>query len=363
MLQTIARVPPIDSFSDAGATPAAVKGEIEVRDVVFAYPSAPALNICNGYSLHIPAGTSCALCGPSGSGKSTIVALLERFYDPSSGVLLLDGADIKTLNLKWLRRQLGLVSQEPTLFVGTVTENILMGNPKATQAEVEDAAKKANAHEFITKSLNDGYATQVGLGGGKLSGGQKQRLAIARAIIKKPSIMLLDEATSALDNASEKIVQAALDEILKQGNFTSITIAHRLSTIQNADKIAIVHKGRIVEQGTYDQLLAIGEEGHFYQLASKYQENKETDAEATEKSLQEGDGDEGPKGSGSKDKPSMSKDNLSKSVGDKGAEEGGDEGDGKKKKKEKKPDPTGRLFKHAKPGGASMPSPPTQAPP
>ena len=171
------------------------------------------------------------------------------------------GVNIKSLNLKWLRRQLGMVGQEPVLFLGTVAENIQLGKPGATQAEIEEAAKAANAHDFITNDLGEGYATQVGLRGGKLSGGQKQRVAIARALVRKPSIMLLDEATSALDNASEKVVQAALDKIMKQGSFTSITIAHRLSTIMHSDKIAVVQKGRIVEQGTYDELLAIGENG------------------------------------------------------------------------------------------------------
>jgi ATP-binding cassette subfamily B (MDR/TAP) protein 1 len=223
--------------------------------VFFAYPTAPEHLVCNGYSLSVQAGQTVALCGASGSGKSTIIALIERFYDPQGGVVTLDGHDLKSLNVRWLRSQLGLVGQEPVLFKGTVAENIAYGYFEATQEEIEAAAKMANAHEFITKDLDDQYSSDVGLRGGKLSGGQKQRVAIARAIIKKPAVLLLDEATSALDNTSEKVVQAALDEIMTKMKRTTIVIAHRLSTIRNANKIAVVDRGRIVEQGTHDELL------------------------------------------------------------------------------------------------------------
>ena len=212
--------------------------------------------MCTGYSLTIPAGQTVALCGPSGSGKSTIIGLIERFYDPQSGTVKLDGVDLKTLNVKWLRSQLGLVGQEPVLFSGSVSENIAYGKQDATQAEIEEAAKMANAHGFITDNLANGYDTNVGQGGGKLSGGQKQRVAIARAIIKKPSVLLLDEATSALDNESERIVQAALDEIMAKQKRTTVVIAHRLSTIRNADKIAVIHEGQVVDQGSHDELLS-----------------------------------------------------------------------------------------------------------
>ena len=199
-----------------------------------------------------------ALVGPSGSGKSTIIALLERFYDPTAGAVLLDGVDLKTLSLKWLRQQMGLVSQEPVLFVGTVLENISYGKQDGTASreEVEEAAKMANAHGFITGNLGDGYNTQVGVRGSKLSGGQKQRVAIARALIKRPAILLLDEATSALDNESERIVQAALDEIMAKQKRTTVTIAHRLSTLVNADRIAVLKMGKVVAEGSHDELLA-----------------------------------------------------------------------------------------------------------
>jgi len=252
------RVPGIDNFSKEGATLPSVRGDIRVENVVFAYPSAPEHLVCKGYSLVIPAGQTVALCGPSGSGKSTIIQLLERFYDPMSGAIFLDDTDLKTLNVRWLRSQLGLVGQEPVLFQGTVAQNIAYGmtDKEASRAEIEEAAKMANAHGFVTADLGDGYNTDVGLKGGKLSGGQKQRVAIARAIIKKPSVLLLDEATSALDNESERIVQAALDEIMSKQKRTTVVIAHRLSTIRTADKIAVVKEGAIVEEGTHDTLLA-----------------------------------------------------------------------------------------------------------
>jgi len=276
VLRTIERMPTIDAFSTEGNTLTQVRGEIEVKDVYFAYPSAPDVQVCNGYSLHVPAGQVVALCGQSGSGKSTIINLVERFYDPHRGAVHFDGVDVRTLNVSWLRQQIGLVGQEPVLFVGTVAENIAYGKKDgATQEEIEAAAEMANAHGFIKDKLPDGYGTQVGQGGSKLSGGQKQRVAIARALVRKPSIMLLDEATSALDTASERVVQKALDSLMAKRKRTTITIAHRLSTIRNADKIAVVHKGQVVESGTYDKLLAIGQGGRFYELAQKQEEENE----------------------------------------------------------------------------------------
>ena len=161
-----------DPFDPSGEKPAAVAGDLAVEDVVFAYPTAPSHRVCNGYSLSVPAGSTCALVGPSGSGKSTVVSLIERFYDPESGVVRLDGVDIKTLNLRWLRAQFGLVSQEPVLFTGTVAENISYGKPGCSREEIEEAARMANAHSFVMEVLAQGYETQVGLGGGKLSGGR-----------------------------------------------------------------------------------------------------------------------------------------------------------------------------------------------
>ena len=258
LFRLIDRVPAIDNLGNDGGILPQVVGDIQVKDVVFAYPTAPDHLVCKSYSLAIPAGQTVALCGPSGSGKSTIIQLLERFYDPLSGTITLDGVDLKALNVRWLRSQLGLVGQEPVLFQGTVATNIAYGKPgEATQAEVEEAARMANAHTFITDNLANGYLTDVGLKGGKLSGGQKQRVAIARAIIKKPAVLLLDEATSALDNESERIVQAALDEIMTKLKRTTVVIAHRLSTIRSADKIAVVNEGAVVEEGSHDSLLAL----------------------------------------------------------------------------------------------------------
>jgi ATP-binding cassette subfamily B (MDR/TAP) protein 1 len=179
---------------------------------------------------------------------------LERFYDPSIGSIFLNGHNLTDLNVGWLRSQIGLVSQEPVLFDANIKENILYGKPDATKEEVEEAARASNCHNFI-KEFPDGYETQVGAAGTQLSGGQKQRIAIARALIKKPKILLLDEATSALDSESEKVVQGALDKVLEMRSLTTIVIAHRLSTIRNADKIAVIAKGKVKEIGSHDKLM------------------------------------------------------------------------------------------------------------
>lgn len=245
----------IDSSSDAGLKPTSVDGEIMFDNVTFSYPTRPENNVFNGMSLTIKAGQTVALVGPSGGGKSTTVSLLERFYDPTSGSIMLDGKDLKDLNVQWLRDQIGLVSQEPVLFARSIRENIAYGLPGATDDQIVAVARAANAHDFISK-FPEGYDTHVGDKGAQLSGGQKQRIAIARILLKNPKILLLDEATSALDSESEYVVQQALDDVLGSGNRTTIIIAHRLSTIRNADVIAVVKDGRIVEQGSHDELMA-----------------------------------------------------------------------------------------------------------
>uniref|UniRef100_A0A7S3QG25 Bile salt export pump n=1 Tax=Chaetoceros debilis TaxID=122233 RepID=A0A7S3QG25_9STRA len=245
----------IDSSSDAGKKPNSIDGEVIFRDVSFSYPTRPDTLVFNGMNLKVPAGKTVALVGPSGSGKSTTVSMLERFYDPTAGSITLDGTDLRDINIQWLRDHIGLVSQEPILFARTIQENIAYGLPGATEEQIINVAKAANAHDFISQFPN-GYATHVGDKGAQLSGGQKQRIAIARVLLKNPKILLLDEATSALDSESEYVVQEALDKLLGKGNRTTIVIAHRLSTVRNADIIAVVKDGAIVEQGTHDQLLA-----------------------------------------------------------------------------------------------------------
>uniref|UniRef100_A0A0D6R1U7 Uncharacterized protein n=1 Tax=Araucaria cunninghamii TaxID=56994 RepID=A0A0D6R1U7_ARACU len=240
-----------------------VQGEIQIQNVDFSYPTRPSDMILKNFSLRIPVGETVAVVGSSGSGKSTIVSLIERFYDPIAGQVLLDGHDLKTLNIKWLRDQIGLVSQEPVLFATSIQDNIMYGNNSATPSQVIEAATAANAHGFISQ-LPNGYDTQTGERGVQLSGGQKQRVAIARAMLKNPKILLLDEATSALDSTSERLVQEALD-LLMVGR-TTIVIAHRLSTIRNVNTIAVVQKGSIVEMGSHEELIAKGETGAYASL-------------------------------------------------------------------------------------------------
>lgn len=228
-----------------------VKGEVQFKDVSFEYY--PGLPIIHNVSLTIPAGETIAIVGSTGSGKSTLVKLLLRFYEAHTGDITLDGIGIETLQLKDLRQSIGLVSQDVFLFHGTVYENIAYGQPQIDQAQVEKAAKNAEAHEFISQ-LPQGYHTIVGERGQKLSGGQRQRLAIARTLLKDPPILILDEATSAVDNETEAAIQRSLDRITVDR--TTIAIAHRLSTIRHADCIYVMEQGRIVEQGKHEQLLA-----------------------------------------------------------------------------------------------------------
>ncbi|KAL8137374.1 hypothetical protein V2J09_003375 [Rumex salicifolius] len=254
IMEVINRVPTIDSENTDGQILENVIGEVEFRNVEFSYPSRPETLIFRDFCLKVPAGKAVALVGGSGSGKSTVISLLQRFYDPLKGEILVDGVAVCKLQLKWLRSQMGLVSQEPALFATSIKENILFGKEDATMEEVIEAAKASNAHSFISQ-LPQGYDTQVGERGMQMSGGQKQRIAIARAIIRKPRILLLDEATSALDSESERVVQAALDSAA-QGR-TSIIIAHRLSTIRHADLIAVVLEGQVAESGSHDDLIRL----------------------------------------------------------------------------------------------------------
>ncbi|CAI0469178.1 unnamed protein product [Linum tenue] len=265
--------PAVNRNSESGVELDSVTGLVELKNVDFSYPSRPDVRILNNFSLTVPAGKTIALVGSSGSGKSTVVSLIERFYDPESGQVLLDGHDIKTLKLRWLRQQIGLVSQEPALFATSIRENILLGRPDADQVEVEEAARVANAHSFIIK-LPDGFDTQVGERGLQLSGGQKQRIAIARAMLKNPAILLLDEATSALDSESEKLVQEALDRFMI--GRTTLVIAHRLSTIRKADLVAVLQQGSVTEIGTHDELFAKGENGVYAKLIRMQEAAHET---------------------------------------------------------------------------------------
>jgi len=244
----------IDPLAKSGKTLKVVKGEVELQHISFTYPTRPTVPIFQDLSLTVHAGKTVALVGESGSGKSTIISLIEHFYDPDSGQILIDGIDIKQFQVRWLRQQIGLVSQEPILFNTTIRENISYGRDDVVpDTEIEAASKVANAHKFIT-ALPDGFNTTVGERGVQLSGGQKQRVAIARAIVKDPKILLLDEATSALDAESEHVVQEALDRVMVHRS--TIVVAHRLSTIRNADVIAVVKNGTIVEQGKHAELMA-----------------------------------------------------------------------------------------------------------
>ncbi|KAL5632549.1 hypothetical protein ACGC1H_005482 [Rhizoctonia solani] len=304
LFQTIDRVPPIDSLSDAGLKPENPgPGKIELRNVKFDYPSRPDVRILKDLTLTFEAGKTAALVGASGSGKSTIIALVERFYDPLSGSVLLDGVDLKDLNVRWLRSQIGLVSQEPTLFATTIEENVAHGlvgskydaivrgcergdeaSLKERRRLVTEACERANAKDFIER-LPESWNTMVGERGFLLSGGQKQRIAIARAIVSDPKVLLLDEATSALDTQSEGIVQNALDKAA--AGRTTITIAHRLSTIKDADQIYVMGDGMVLEQGTHNELL-LNSSGHY---ATLVEAQKLREEESKEQAAQQSDSD------------------------------------------------------------------------
>ena len=292
IFNTIDRVSPLDPMNEKGDILDHVEGTVELKNIKHIYPSRAEVVVMKDVNLKVPAGKTTALVGASGSGKSTIVGLVERFYNPVGGHVYLDGHDVSTLNLQWMRRQIALVSQEPTLFGTTIFGNIIHGligteyehASKDKQTElVERAARMANAHDFVT-GLPDGYETNVGERGFLLSGGQKQRIAIARAMVKDPKILLLDEATSALDTKSEGVVQAALD-VAARGR-TTIVIAHRLSTIKTADNIVVMSQGRLVEQGSHNDL--VERQGAYYNLveaqriSAENEEKKENLAEGEE---------------------------------------------------------------------------------
>ncbi|TDH05823.1 hypothetical protein EPR50_G00126330 [Perca flavescens] len=256
VFEYLALVPTIP-LSGGGRIPSnSLTGRVDFMNISFSYPTRPGHQILTKFNLTLPPSKTVAIVGESGGGKSTVASLLERFYNPTSGVVMLDGLDIRTLDLSWLRGQvIGFINQEPVLFGSSIMDNIRFGKPEATDAEVINAAKQANAHLFIT-GFPDGYNTVVGERGATLSGGQKQRIAIARALIKNPCILVLDEATSALDAESERVVQEALDRATS--GRTVLIIAHRLSTIQGADLICVMSNGRIVEAGTHMELLSKG---------------------------------------------------------------------------------------------------------
>ncbi|KAI9256130.1 P-loop containing nucleoside triphosphate hydrolase protein [Helicostylum pulchrum] len=265
VFEVIDRVPSINTDDTTGLSPDSLQGSIEFKDATFNYPTRPDLVILDKLNIEIKPGMTVAFVGHSGSGKSTTVNLVQRFYDLTSGQVLVDGHDVKDLSVTWLRQQIGVVSQEPVLFNMTIRKNVMMGSQSdVTEAEVIAACKESNCHTFITQ-LPNGYDTIVGEQGGLLSGGQKQRIAIARAILKNPTILLLDEATSALDTQSERLVQNALDKA--SVNRTTIVIAHRLSTVMKSDLIVVLDHGKILEQGTHETL--IRQKGAYHNLVEK----------------------------------------------------------------------------------------------
>jgi ABC transporter fused permease/ATP-binding protein len=249
------------TVSGGGARLERVRGEVALTDLDFAYPTRPDMPVLSRLNLTLSPGEVVALVGHSGSGKSTVAALLSRFYDPQGGSIALDGVDYGTLDIDWLREQVGVVSQEPILFATSILDNIRYGRPDAPLEAVIAAAKAANAHDFIS-TFPEGYDTLVGERGVKLSGGQKQRVAIARALLKDPRVLILDEATSALDAESEHLVQEALDRLMK--GRTTLVIAHRLSTVKEANRVCVLDEGRLAQEGTHDEL--VSEDGIYRRL-------------------------------------------------------------------------------------------------
>uniref|UniRef100_A0A915EG33 ABC-type xenobiotic transporter n=1 Tax=Ditylenchus dipsaci TaxID=166011 RepID=A0A915EG33_9BILA len=268
IFKMLAEKPQIDSASKGGIVKP-IKGDIQLDSIHFSYPQRTKAKVLNGLELSVQAGQRLALVGQSGCGKSTVVSLVERFYDPLDGRVLIDGEDIRQHNVKNLRAQMALVSQDPILFDCSIKDNLLYGLDSSliSELQLEDALAMANLSTFVHQQLPQGWDTRVGEKGVQLSGGQKQRLAIARALLRDPKILLLDEATSALDSESEKMVQEALERV-SEGR-TCIVIAHRLSTITNADQIVILNEGGVVEKGTHQELLNL--RGLYYGLIQKSQ--------------------------------------------------------------------------------------------
>ncbi|ONM34135.1 ABC transporter B family member 6 [Zea mays] len=255
VFEIIDRVPKIDPDDASGLKPPNVYGSIEFRSVEFCYPTRPEMMVLSNFSLRVSGGQTVAVVGVSGSGKSTIISLIERFYDPTAGQVLLDGRDLKLFNLRWLRSHMGLVPQDPVIFSTTIRENIIYARHNATESEMKEAARIANAHHFIS-SLPHGYDTHVGMRGVDLTPGQKQRIAIARVVLKNAPILLLDEASSAIESESSRVVQEALDTLI-MGNKTTILIAHRAAMMKHVDSIVVLNGGRIVEQGSHDSLVQL----------------------------------------------------------------------------------------------------------
>eukprot|EP00268_Persea_americana_P039715 TRINITY_DN3933_c0_g1_i6.p1 TRINITY_DN3933_c0_g1~~TRINITY_DN3933_c0_g1_i6.p1 ORF type:complete len:1407 (+),score=282.57 TRINITY_DN3933_c0_g1_i6:281-4501(+) len=255
VFEIIDRVPKIDPDDNTGLKPPVVYGGLELKNVDFCYPTRPEVMVLSNFSLRVNGGQTVAVVGVSGSGKSTIIALIERFYDPVAGQVLLDGRDLKSYNLRWLRNHLGLVQQEPIIFSTTIRENIIYARHNATEAEMKEAARIANAHHFIS-SLPHGYDTHIGMRGVDLTPGQKQRIAIARVVLKNAPILLLDEASSSIESESSRVVQEALDTLI-MGNKTTILIAHRAAMMRHVDNVVVLNGGRIVEQGSHDSLVAM----------------------------------------------------------------------------------------------------------
>jgi len=269
---------PIIAYDSEGKIPKKIKGNVTFKNINFSFPSRSDVQVLHDININIKAGQKVALVGPSGSGKSTIIQLIERFYDPSSGSVELDGKDIRDLDLKWFRSNIGLVSQEPILFSGTISENIRFGIDDCEEEDVIAAAKAANAYKFIMKQPQ-GFDTLVGEKGTQLSGGQKQRVAIARALLKNPKILLLDEATSALDAESESLVQEALERLME--GRTTLVIAHRLTTVRHSDNIYVINQGKVVEEGNHDEL--IEKQGFYAKLVKKQMQTKDGDEVKIEK--------------------------------------------------------------------------------